>query len=498
MLVPVILAGGSGTRLWPLSRETHPKQFISLFQGKSLFQHTLARLNPLANCSQPIVVGNEQHRFIIAEQIRQSSQPSATIILEPCFKGTAPAVALAAMHALALYDEDVLMLVLPADHIINDLQGFANTIETGVLAASSGKLVTFGVKPTHPETGYGYILQGEPLVNTQGYSIARFVEKPNSATALGYIESQKYWWNSGMFLFSAGAFLQELLLHIPEIYHASKAAFRQAQIDEDFIRPHAALFDKSPADSIDYAVMEKTINGVIIPLGSSWNDVGAWDALCPIFEQDSKGNVCHGDVVVQNTQNCMVQSNHRLVTAIGVKDLVIVETSDAVLVLDKKHAQEVKQVVADLKSDERKEVVFHRRVSRPWGAFESIDSGERFQVKRITVAVNQRLSLQRHHHRSEHWVVVKGTARVTRGEEIFLLCENQSTYIPIGVNHRLENVGKIPLEIIEVQSGAYLGEDDILRLDDQYGRSGISQPEVQHDDTLAMGQEREQESQAPA
>lgn len=471
MLVPVILAGGSGARLWPLSREAHPKQFISLFQEQSLFQQTLARLCHLENCANPIIVGNEQHRFLIAEQIRQSSQPHASIILEPRFKSTAPAVALAATQALQDYDQDVLLLVLPADHVIEQTQGFANTVNEGILAANAGKLVTFGVKPTHPETGYGYIQQGEPLSISAGFSIERFVEKPDFATAKRYVESKAYWWNSGMFLFSAGAFLQELLLHTPEIFHAAKAAIRKATIDRDFIRPCAQAFEQSPIDSIDYAVMEKTINGAVIPLQSSWNDVGAWDALTALFTQDKQGNTCVGDVMVQKSENCMVRAEHRLVTAVGVKDLVIVETSDAVLVLDKKHAQEVKQVVNTLRDSARKEVIFHRRVSRPWGAFESIDNGERFQVKRITVAVGERLSLQRHHHRCEHWVVVKGTARVTRGEEVFLLSENQSTYIPIGVNHRLENVGKIPLEMIEVQSGAYLGEDDIVRLDDQYGRS---------------------------
>lgn len=474
MLVPVILAGGSGARLWPLSREAHPKQFISLFEKESLFQRTLARLSHLDDCTKPIVVGNEQHRFLIAEQIKQSAQPHSSIILEPCFKSTAPAVALAATQALQDYDQDVLLLVLPADHVIEDIDGFISTVNEGIIAANAGKLVTFGVLPTHPETGYGYIQQGEALSTGSGFSIARFVEKPDVATAKQYVESKAYWWNSGMFLFSASAFLQELLLHEPSMFHAAKAAIRQATIDRDFIRPNAIEFEKSPTDSIDYAVMEKTINGAVIPLQSKWNDVGAWDALPPLLPQDKQGNACVGDVMIEKSENCMVRAEHRLVVAVGVKDLVIVETSDAVLILDKSEAQQVKQITNKLRDNARKEVTFHRRVSRPWGAFESIDAGERFQVKRITVAVGERLSLQRHHHRCEHWVVVKGTARVTRGEDVFLLSENQSTYIPIGVNHRLENVGKIPLEMIEVQSGAYLGEDDIVRLDDQYGRSAGS------------------------
>ncbi len=470
MLVPVILAGGSGTRLWPLSRMAYPKQFISLFQNMSLFQQTLARLNHLPHCAKPIVVGNEQHRFLMAEQVRQSKQPECSIILEPSFKGTAPAVALAAVHALAQYDHDVMLLVLPADHVIEDVKGFTQSIQEGLKAAENGKLVTFGVRPTSAETGYGYIQQGQPLPSLNGFKIAKFIEKPDAQKAKTFFESKEYWWNSGIFLFSASNFLQELMLHEPSMFHAAKAAIDDASFDIDFIRPDSGEFERSATDSIDYAVMEKTINGAVVPLQSAWNDVGAWDALAQLCTKDANGNVCTGDVIAQKTQDCLIHASQRLVVAVGVKDVVIVETPDAVLVLDKAHAQEVKQVVEKLRVSERKEVTFHRRVSRPWGSYESIDSGERFQVKRITVAVGEKLSLQRHHHRCEHWVVVKGTARVTRGEEIFLLSENQSTYIPIGVNHRLENVGKIPLEMIEVQSGAYLGEDDILRLDDQYGR----------------------------
>lgn len=470
MLVPVILAGGSGTRLWPLSREAHPKQFISLFEGKSLFQLTLDRLAHFDALNTPIVVGNEQHRFLMAEQIRQSAYPNSPLILEPSLKNTAPAVALAAIFALAQYNQDVLLLVMPADHLIADGAGFARTVQAAYAQAQQSKLVTFGVIPTRPETGYGYIQKGKKLLEGDGFKIANFVEKPPPKLAVEYLKSGQYVWNSGLFLFSAAAFLQELLLHEPEIYHATKAAMHHATIDKDFIRPHLAEFEKCPANSIDYAIMENTVNGVVVPLQSDWSDVGAWDALTQLFPADENGNVCSGEVLAQDCTQCFIQANQRLVVAAGLKGLVIVETGDALLVLNKENAQAVKPLVEKLRADARKEVIYHQRVNRPWGFFESIDAGDRFQVKRIMVAVGAKLSLQRHHHRSEHWVVVKGTARVMRGEETFLLAENQSTYIPIGVNHRLENVGKIPLEIIEVQSGAYLGEDDIVRLDDQYGR----------------------------
>lgn len=470
MLVPVILAGGLGSRLWPLSRETHPKQFLPLIKGQSLFQETLARLAHIPATRAPIVIGNEQHQFLIAQQIRQSSQPNCQVILEPCFKSTAPAVALAAVQALAHQDEDVLLLVLCADHFLADMAGFAQTVKEAVHHAQSGNLVSFGVVPTQPETGYGYIQKGNAIANTQGFQIARFIEKPKLAKALEYVESREYWWNSGMFLFSAGAYLQELLLHSPQIYHAAKAALSHTKSVEGFIRPDLKEFEKSPVDSIDYAVMENTSKGVVVPLCSPWSDVGSWDALADLLPKDDKNNVCVGDVVIQETENCLIHADQRLVVTMGVRDLVVVETSDTVLVMNKSNAQAIKPLFNQLRVSGRKETLFPKRVARPWGAFESIDNGERFQVKRITVAIGQRLSLQRHHHRSEHWVVVKGTARVTRGDEVFLLSENQSTYIPIGVDHRLENVGKIPLEIIEVQSGAYLGEDDILRLEDQYGR----------------------------
>lgn len=465
MLVPVILAGGVGTRLWPLSREAYPKQFISLNQGHSLFQQTLLRLKSLAHQS-PVIVTNEQHRFLVAEQIRQLGQ-IGTIILEPVFKGTALAVALAAMQTLARY-KNALLLVLPADHLINP-QSFLQTVEQGLSAAYQGKLVTFGVVPTHPETGYGYIQKG-PACKEGGFNIIQFVEKPPQPKAQHFFESGEYWWNSGIFLFSAQTFLQELSFYQPEIYHAAENAIQHAKIESDFVRLNPHYLETSPADSIDYALMEKTQHGRVFPFQGEWSDIGTWDALAKIFPADNSGNICQGDVISEKNHNCFIQAQGRLVVSVGLNNVVIIETADAVLVLDKNHAQDLKSLVFKMKNDKRKELLYHQRVNRPWGVFELVDSGECFQVKRITVSVGEKLSLQSHRYRSEHWVVVKGIARVTRGEEVFLLSENQSTYIPVGVTHRLENVGQIPLEIIEVQSGTYLGEDDIVRLEDQYGR----------------------------
>lgn len=486
MLIPIVMAGGLGARLWPLSRQSYPKQFISLIEGQSLFQHTLRRLSAFEACSTPVVLGNEQHRFLMAEQVRLSAQPASRIVLEPCFKGTAPALALGAMQVLEEYDTDALLLVLPADHMIKEHKRFFNTLKAGIKSAQAGKLVAFGVVPTYPETGYGYIHRGDFDGRIDAYLIQQFVEKPDLRTAKNYFESQAYWWNSGIFLFSAATFLQELLLHRPQMYHVVKNAFAHAKRSDDFISPAREIFETCPSDSIDCAVMENTHNGVVLPLQSDWSDVGAWDSLAQIFEQDEQGNVACGDTVLRETRDCFVQATHRAVVTLGVKDLVIAETQDAVLVMEKSYSQEMKSVVAQLTAMGRKEITHHQRVHRPWGSFESIDSGERFQVKRITVEVGAKLSLQRHHHRSEHWVVVKGTARVTRGEDCFLLSENQSTYIPIGVDHRLENVGKIPLEIIEVQSGAYLGEDDIFRLEDQYGRSLEQQEEKENKATFEV------------
>lgn len=468
MLMPVVLAGGVGSRLWPLSRESYPKQFIPLFSDKSLFQKTLERALGIPNAT-PIVLGSEEHRFLIAEQIRVMGVTTVIpILIEPIGRSTAPAVALAAFHA-AQQDPEAMLLVLPGDHVIPNIDGFVRSVEQGIQAALRNKLVTFGVKPTSPETGYGYIEKGKPFKD-QIAVVNRFIEKPNLDKAVQFLRSQNYFWNSGMFLFKASVYLKQLQQFSPDIYDCMQQSFEQRSIDNDFIRPEKTAFETSPSDSIDYAVMEKTTDAVVVLLESPWKDIGAWDALAEMYEQDSNGNACQGDVLAIESKNCLLQAKQRLVAAVGVENLIIVETSDVVLVLNKAHSQSIKTVVSHLKANHRKEVIQHRLTHRPWGSFESVDQGERFQVKHITVNIGGKLSLQRHHHRSEHWVVVKGTAKVTCGEDAFLLSENQSTYIPIGVTHRLENVGKIPLEIIEIQSGAYLGEDDIERIDDQYGR----------------------------
>lgn len=472
MLIPVILAGGVGTRLWPLSRESFPKQFISLFNNQSLFQKTLLR-SACLDAAGPLVIGGEDHRFLLSEQMRALDIPSCPMMIEPCMRNTAPAVALAAFQALSV-DKDPILFVMPGDHDISDEEGFKRSVELGVSLAKENKLVTFGIEPRSPETGYGYIEQGDKL-KTGGYLVKRFVEKPPFEKAVQFVRSKKYFWNSGMFIFKAQKFLQELEKYAPEIYQKSKMAFEQSVKDIDFIRPDKTTFEACPAESVDYAVMEKTQEAVVVPLQSQWCDVGAWDALAELYKKDASGNVVAGDVDALDSKNCFFRAENRLIAAVGVENLVVVETPDAVLVLNKAHSQSIKPLVAQLKAKRKSQAETHHRTHRPWGYFESIDQGERFQVKRISVKVGAKLSLQRHHHRSEHWVVVKGTARVTRGDEVFLLSENHSTYIPIGVTHRLENAGKIPLEIIEVQSGAYLGEDDIERLDDQYGRNALEE-----------------------
>ena len=475
MLVPVILAGGIGTRLWPLSRESYPKQFISLFGDKSLFQKTIQRSMALQGAA-PIVIGSEEHRFLMSEQIRSLNISACSMMIEPCMRNTAPAVALSAFQALSEHNDPILF-VLPGDHDIPDEQGFKRSVELGVDIAKENKLVTFGINPTSPETGYGYIEKGKKI-KADSFLVQRFVEKPALEKAVQFVRSQKYYWNSGMFLFRAKIFLEQLKLFAPDIFNAAALAFEHQVKDIDFIRPDKESFEKCPSDSIDYAVMEKTQDAAVVQLQSQWRDIGAWDALAEIYDTDDNSNVLSGDVCTLESKNCLLKSENRLLATVGVENLVVVETPDVVLVLNKAYSQSVKSMVALLKEQNKPEAVQHHRTHRPWGYFESIDKGDRFQVKRISVKVGAKLSLQRHHHRSEHWVVVKGTARVTRGEEVFLLSENHSTYIPIGVNHRLENVGKIPLEIIEVQSGAYLGEDDIERFDDQYGRKSKNpQPE---------------------
>jgi len=469
MLIPVILSGGSGSRLWPLSREMYPKQLLPLVNDTTMLQDTALRTAGIADITPPMVVCNEEHRFMVAEQLRQLDMPASAVILEPCGRNTAPAIAVAALEGLA-QGANPLLLVLPADHVIKDVERFQAAVAAGVPLAAAGKLATFGVVPTSAETGYGYIKAGEPL-DAGGYRIERFVEKPNRATAEQYLASGDYYWNSGMFMFSAQRYLDELEQFAPQMLAACREAYSQVTRDKDFTRLGAEAFARCPSDSIDYAVMEKTADAVVIPLDAGWNDVGSWSALWEIGARDDAGNVVKGDVLLQGVSNSYIAAQSRLVAAVGVCDHVIVETADAVLVAHKDHVQEVKTIVNLLNTQARPESVFHRKVYRPWGAYESVDVDERFQVKRITVNPGASLSLQMHHHRAEHWIVVKGTARVTREAEVVLLAENQSIYIPLGVAHRLENPGVIPLELIEVQSGSYLGEDDIVRFEDTYGRS---------------------------
>jgi mannose-1-phosphate guanylyltransferase / mannose-6-phosphate isomerase len=475
MLIPVVLSGGSGTRLWPLSRELYPKQLLPLVGKGTMLQETLARLAGVQGLGAPIVVCNESHRFLVAEQLLESGARPRAILLEPVGRNTAPAVAVAAMAAIAEEpagerSADPILLILPADHVIQNVAAFQAAVAAGRKAAEQGKLVTFGVVPSKPETGYGYIRCAQ--AEGPAYAIAEFVEKPDKATAKRYVESKEYFWNSGMFMFRAGAVLDELRALAPQIYDACTRAFTAARRDLDFTRLPAKEFGACPSDSLDYAVMEKTRHGVVVPLDAGWSDVGSWSALHEAIAGDGDGNVRLGDVLTADSQGCYLQSTSRLVATVGLKDHVVVETKDAVLVAPKDRVQDVKELVNQLKTQGRYETSLHREVFRPWGSYDSIDSGERFQVKRLTVKPGASMSLQLHHHRAEHWIVVAGTARITRGEETFLLEENQSTYIPLGTKHRIENPGKIPLQIIEVQSGTYLGEDDIMRFEDRYGREG--------------------------
>lgn len=464
-MIPVILSGGSGTRLWPLSREAFPKQFLALVGERSMLQDTWARVAPLATAA-PVVVANEEHRFMVAEQLRESGCEGATILLEPAARNTAPAIAVAALEAMR-EGADPMLLVLPSDHVITDAAAFRAAVTAAAGAAEQGALVTFGIIPTGPETGYGYVRAeaGEGVRR-----VLQFVEKPDAATAQGYVASGDYFWNSGMFLFRASAFLAELEAHQPAMLAACRDALAKARRDEDFVRLDKAAFSASPSDSIDYAVMEKTAAAAILPIHVGWNDVGSWSALWEVAEQDGDGNAHHGDVIAQDCRNTLAWGDGRLLALLGLEDVVVVDTADAVLVAHKDKVQEVKGIVGQLKQGGRSEPTWHRKVYRPWGHYDSIDMGERFQVKRISVKPGAQLSLQMHHHRAEHWIVVSGTGRVTRGDETIMLSENQSTYIPLGVKHRLENPGVVPLELIEVQSGSYLGEDDIVRFEDVYGR----------------------------
>ncbi|ATS62438.1 mannose-1-phosphate guanyltransferase [Xanthomonas citri pv. fuscans] len=464
-VLPIILSGGSGTRLWPLSRESYPKQFLPLVGDKSMLQSTWLRAAPVAGHA-PIVVANEEHRFMAAEQLQQLGVKPSAILLEPKGRNTAPAIAVAALEAIR-DGADPLLLVLPSDHVIGNEAAFQAAVKVAAEAAAQGKLVTFGIKPTAPETGYGYIKAG---AGTAASAVERFVEKPDLATAQSYLASGEYYWNSGMFLFRASRYLEELRKFHPAIADACQKAWENGKRDADFTRLDKDAFAASPSDSIDYAVMEKTADAVVVPLDAGWNDVGSWSSLLDVSNQDAQGNAHHGDVIQLDCQNTYAYGS-RLIAMVGLEDVVVVETPDAVLVGHRDRIQEVKDVVSQIKTAGRSEATWHRKVYRPWGAYDSIDMGQRHQVKRITVKPGAVLSLQMHHHRAEHWIVVSGTAEVTRGEEVLLLTENQSTYIPLGVTHRLRNPGKLPLELIEVQSGSYLGEDDIVRFEDTYGRA---------------------------
>ncbi len=471
MLKPVLLSGGVGSRLWPVSREAYPKQFLPLAGEDSMLVDTLNRTQGLEG-GAPMLVCNEEHRFIVAEQLRSCGVTDGEIILEPIGRNTAPAVAIAALHALKT-DADAILLVLPADHVIVQPKAFADAVRTALPLALNGWLVTFGVVPDKPETGYGYIKQGESL-GEAGHAIERFVEKPDLATAEQYLASGDYLWNSGMFLLGAQTYINELQALAPDMLAACQQALSGASDDLDFVRLDSESFAACPSDSIDYAVMEKTSQGAVVALDCGWSDVGAWSALWEVGEADSQGNVVQGDVLLDDTRNSFVRSETRLVAATGVDDLVVVETTDAILIANRDRVQGVKNLVNTLKQQERSEANLHARVYRPWGSYESLIVSDRFQVKRIVVNPGQKLSLQKHHHRAEHWIVVGGTGEVTCEDKVFTLSEDESTYIPLGHKHRLANPGQIPLEIIEVQSGTYLGEDDIVRYEDVYGRSEVA------------------------
>ena len=480
-LQPVILSGGAGTRLWPLSREAHPKQFLPLVGDRSLLQATVRRLDGLADpegdraipLAAPIVVCNEQHRFLVVDQLAAEGRKAAAVILEPAGRNTAPALTLAALAAVADGGDPVL-IAMPADHVIADAAAFRSAVAIGYRLAQAGAVVTFGIVPDAPATGFGYLRKGEALPDS--FRLAAFVEKPDEQTACRYLDSGAYLWNSGIFVLRAQHWLDLIGRYRPDILEACRLAQGAGARDLDFFRPDAEQFRNCPSESIDYAVMEpyaaqEGADARVIPLDVGWSDVGAWASLWEVSNHDAAGNAIHGDVYTHDAHGNLLNAQHRLVAAVGVNDLVVVETADAVLVADKARAQDVKMVTDFLKLAGRSESRYHRCVHRPWGTYEPVDSGDRFQVKRITVKPGASLSLQMHHHRAEHWIVVRGTARVTRGEDVFLLSENESTYIPIGVSHRLENPGVIPLEIVEVQSGPYLGEDDIVRFEDRYRRN---------------------------
>lgn len=470
MLHPVILSGGSGTRLWPLSRQNQPKQFLALMGDHSLYQETVLRASKLPGAQRPITVCADDHRFMVGEQLQAIGIASGGILLEPAARSTAPAIALAALHALSR-DPGATLLVMPADHLIEDEAAFRHAVASATGLAGQDWLVTFGITPEYAETGYGYILRGDSLGNG-GYRVERFVEKPDRSTAERYVAEGTYAWNSGMFLFRAERYLDELSRHAPRILEAARQAMAASKSDLDFIRVDRDAFAASPSDSIDYAVMEKTDRAAVVPVSCGWSDIGSWSSLWSVAERDDDGNRYEGDVIAVDTRDSLVRaSERRMIATIGVEDLVIVDTADATLVARKDRVQDVKAVVDRLKQAGRQEHLFHRKVYRPWGSYDSIGVGERFQVKRIVVKPGAALSLQKHAHRAEHWVVVSGVAEVTCDDRVFDLHENESTYIPLGSVHRLRNRGTEPVELIEVQSGSYLGEDDIVRLEDVYGRS---------------------------
>lgn len=468
MIVPVLLAGGSGTRLWPLSREAYPKQFLRLGHQHSLLQQAVLRSRQIAGASAPVVVCGEQHRFIVAEQLRELGIDGATIILEPEGRNTAPAAAVAALHVRARHGDAALAFVMSADQAIADVEAFCAAVEAGAHHARADRLMVFGIRPTRAETGFGYLKRGQPLGHG-AFALAAFVEKPDAETAARFLADGTYAWNGGLFLFSVDTFLRELTRFEPAMVAACEAALTGAKADLDFIRLGAAAFRGARSESIDYALMEKTDKAALIPLDAGWDDVGSWSYL-GTMPTDAQGNYARGDVLLEDSQSTLIHAEDRLVAALGLKDIIVVETSDAVLVAARDRVQEVRKLVARLKDAQRPEVNVHTVVHRPWGSYETIAEGPRFQVKRIIVKPQHKLSLQLHHHRAEHWVVVCGTAAVTCGEQNLTLTENQSVYIPVGTKHRLENPGLVPLELIEVQSGGYLGEDDIIRFDDVYGR----------------------------
>ncbi|EIL98437.1 mannose-1-phosphate guanylyltransferase/mannose-6-phosphate isomerase [Rhodanobacter thiooxydans] len=470
MLIPLILSGGSGSRLWPVSRKNLPKQFLALAGEGTLFQQTVARTRQLPDVAAPIVVASEDHRFLAADQLLEAGVADATIVLEPLARNTAPAIALGALSALQR-DAEAILLVLPADHLIGDTAAFVEGVTKALPLAAQGWLVTFGIRPDRPETGFGYIRRAE-AIGSHGYRVERFIEKPDLATAASYLADGGYDWNSGMFLFKAARYLEELEAHAPAMLAAVREAHAKATTDLDFVRIDRDAFAQAPDKSIDYAVMEKTTRAAVIPVSCAWSDIGSWSALWLTGNKDTAGNLREGDTLAVDTRNSLLRSHERhLLATVGIDDLIVVTTPDATLVAHRDAAQDVKKIVEQLKAAGRSEHSLHRVVYRPWGSYDSLEEGSRFQVKRIVVKPGAALSLQKHHHRAEHWIVVSGTAEVTCDDKVFLLSENQSTYIPLGSRHRLRNPGKVALELIEVQSGSYLGEDDIVRYDDVYGRA---------------------------